>query len=66
MKLIILLLLAAQLNYNNVVNQVARLNDGTDIHIEQLMYERGFDVDAYNPSQPTMKAKIVALFTNNI
>lgn len=58
--LVTIVALAAQWNYTQAV-KAAFYSEGTDLAIEQAMYEYGFEIDAINPSEPTLIEKIVAL-----
>lgn len=53
--------LIAQLHYKAAV--IAAENcEGTDSAIEETMYSYGFDIDAMDTQEPSMDAKIIALF----
>jgi len=56
-----LAVLPAEYNYQKAITE-AMQTDGTDESIERAMYGRGFIVDAYNTSEPSLLDKNIALF----
>jgi hypothetical protein len=56
-----LAVLPAEYNYQKAIAE-AMQTDGTDESIERAMYGRGFIVDAYDTSEPSLLDKNIALF----
>lgn len=56
-----IVLLAAQLNYKMAINS-AKNSEGSDMAIENAMYQYGFNIDATDCSEPTLLTKIQALY----
>lgn len=52
----------AELNYNRAINAASFHSDGTDAGIEQTMIQYGFNIEALDPTEPSMVIKVKALF----
>jgi len=50
----------AESNYDKAIFYATN-TDGSDLAIEQEMHKFGFDVDAYDCSEPSMLTKVIAL-----
>lgn len=58
-----ILLSFAQLNYECAI-EAAINSEGSDIAIENAMYQYGFNVEALDPNEPTTTDKVKALFNH--
>jgi hypothetical protein len=57
----VVVILPAEYNYQKAITEAIK-TDGTDESIERAMYGRGFIVDAYDTSEPSLLDKNIALF----
>jgi hypothetical protein len=60
MKILLLILLFAQLNYNRAINEVKHQDNFSDTAITETMYKYGYRCDIN--SNITMRTKVNALF----